>query len=157
MPVTLGLDPGIASLGFAAIDGLTVLDYGAITTAAGEPVGKRLSIIRQDITELVGKFKPDIVAIEQPFFVSKNTNAGLVLYSVGTILIALHECGYDAPIMVGAQKVKHNVTGSIKADKKQMKTSIAQLFGLELRGADDGVDAIGIAYSGDLKQLELAA
>jgi crossover junction endodeoxyribonuclease RuvC len=75
----LGLDPGLATLGFGAIacSGLaagsteaqvSVLDYGVVQTPAGKEIGQRLIIIHDDLHTLMKQWQPDLVAIEKLFF-----------------------------------------------------------------------------------------
>ena len=59
----LGIDPGIAIVGFGLINAENgqqqMLQYGAITTQAGLPLSTRLYQIGQDFEELIGKLQPD--------------------------------------------------------------------------------------------------
>ena len=68
----LGIDPGIAIVGFGLIEaerGQTrLLNYGAITTPAGLPLARRLVQIEQDMDELIAQLKPDAIAVEELFF-----------------------------------------------------------------------------------------
>ncbi len=63
----LGIDPGIAIVGFGLIEaerGQTkLLNYGAITTPAGLPLARRLVQIEQDMEALIAQLKPDAIAI----------------------------------------------------------------------------------------------
>ena len=68
----LGIDPGIAIVGFGLIEadrGRTqLLNYGAITTPAGLPLARRLVQIEQDMEALIAQLKPDAIAVEELFF-----------------------------------------------------------------------------------------
>ena len=68
----LGIDPGIAIVGFGVIEydnmNFKVIDYGAITSPAHTPVPSRLKMIYDDLTYVIEKYKPDEMAIEAPFF-----------------------------------------------------------------------------------------
>ena len=71
----LGIDPGVATIGFGVIDAQrqnnTLIRYGVISTPAGLPLSHRLSQIYADMQELVRTFQPDEMAVEELFF---NTN-----------------------------------------------------------------------------------
>ena len=71
----LGIDPGIATIGFGLVESqrgqAKMLTYGVISTPAGLPLSKRLYQISVDMEELIGKLKPDVIAVEELFF---NTN-----------------------------------------------------------------------------------
>ena len=72
----LGIDPGIAIVGFGLIESnrgsVRMLQYGAVTTEAGLPLATRLVQIENDMTALIAQLKPDEIAVEELFF-SKNT------------------------------------------------------------------------------------
>ncbi|WP_254721734.1 crossover junction endodeoxyribonuclease RuvC [Kovacikia minuta] len=73
--IILGIDPAIASIGFGVIQGNQALEYGVITTPANAPMYERLNQIRADIQTLCEMVKPDLAALEMPFFGRENTNA----------------------------------------------------------------------------------
>ena len=68
----LGIDPGVAIVGFGLIDSergqQQMLQYGAITTPAGMPLAARLVQIGADLEQLIDHFKPDEIAVEELFF-----------------------------------------------------------------------------------------
>lgn len=68
----LGIDPGVAIVGFGLIESdrgsLRMLQYGAITTPAGQPLAARLLQISRDMEELIQSFQPDEMSIEELFF-----------------------------------------------------------------------------------------
>ena len=78
----LGIDPGIAIVGFGLIEadrGRTrLLNYGAITTPAGLPLARRLVQIEQDMEALIAQLKPDAIAVEELFF-SNNITTGIAV------------------------------------------------------------------------------
>lgn len=67
----LGIDPGVAIVGFGLIEtersAVRMLQYGAINTSAGLPLATRLVQIEQDLTQLIRQFQPDEIAIEELF------------------------------------------------------------------------------------------
>ena len=86
----LGIDPGVAIVGFGLIEtersAVRMLQYGAINTSAGLPLATRLVQIEQDLTQLIRQFQPDEIAIEELFF-SKNITTGIaVAHGRGVIL-----------------------------------------------------------------------
>ena len=88
----LGIDPGVAIVGFGLIESdrgsLRMLQYGAITTPAGQPLAARLLQISRDMEELIDAFQPDEMSIEELFF-SKNITTGIaVAHARGVILCA---------------------------------------------------------------------
>ena len=68
----LGIDPGVATVGFGVIEAQAgrqqMIQYGAITTPAGQPLAARLVQIAQDMETLITQFQPDEMSIEELFF-----------------------------------------------------------------------------------------
>ena len=70
----LGIDPGIATVGFGFVDqacgcALRPVQYGAITTEAGLPLATRLMQINRDLEELIETFRPDVLSVEELFLI----------------------------------------------------------------------------------------
>ena len=78
----LGIDPGVATVGFGVIDSeggrQRMVQYGAITTPAGMPLAARLVQIGGDLEQLIRQFQPDEMSIEELFF-SKNLTPGIAV------------------------------------------------------------------------------
>ncbi len=78
----LGIDPGVATVGFGVIDSeggrQRMVQYGAITTPAGMPLAARLVQIGGDLEQLIRQFQPDEMSIEELFF-SKNITTGIAV------------------------------------------------------------------------------
>ena len=93
----LGIDPGIAIVGFGLIEadhGKTrLLNYGAITTPAGLPLARRLVQIEQDMEALIAQLKPDAIAVEELFFSNNITTGIAVAHGRGIILCTAEKSG----------------------------------------------------------------
>ena len=80
--VILGIDPGVATIGFGVIEasrqGNTLIQYGTITTPPGIPLSNRLLQIFDDMEELIHTFHPDEMAVEELFF-TKNITTGIAV------------------------------------------------------------------------------
>lgn len=143
----LGIDPGLASIGYGVIYKTTALDYGAITTPKTSSLPLRLQAIHLDILELVRLYAPEVVAIEYPFFGRNNTNQGLVLQALGVIRMALAEAGLTDHILLHQSTIKSAIT-SYNADKKDIQAAVQSIFNLPtLPYPDDAADGIAIAYA----------
>ena len=145
----LGIDPGVAIVGFGVVDseGGTqhMVQYGAINTPANTPLAARLVQIEQDLMELLDQFKPDEVAIEELFF-SKNITTGIaVAHARGVILATVEKAGIPLYEYTPMQ-VKQAVVGYGLAEKNQVMDMTKRL--LKLRSVpkpDDAADALAIA------------
>lgn len=145
----LGIDPGVAIVGFGLIESdrgtLRMLQYGAITTPAGLPLATRLAQIDRDIEELIGTFRPDEISVEELFF-SKNITTGIaVAHARGVILCAAEK--KKIPIYeYTPMQVKQAVAGYGLADKKQVMDMTRRLLKLKsVPRPDDAADALAIA------------
>lgn len=145
----LGIDPGIAIVGFGLIESnrgsVRMLQYGAVTTEAGLPLATRLVQIENDMTALIAQLKPDEIAVEELFF-SKNITTGIaVAHGRGVILCTAERLG--VPIFeYTPMQVKQAVVGYGLADKKQVMDMTKRLLKLKaVPKPDDAADALAIA------------
>ena len=145
----LGIDPGIAIVGFVLIESnrgsVRMLQYGAVTTEAGLPLATRLVQIENDMTALIAQLKPDEIAVEELFF-SKNITTGIaVAHGRGVILCTAERLG--VPIFeYTPMQVKQAVAGYGLADKKQVMDMTKRLLKLKaVPKPDDAADALAIA------------
>ena len=145
----LGIDPGIAIVGFGLIESnrgsVQMLQYGAVTTEAGLPLATRLVQIENDMTALIAQLKPDEIAVEELFF-SKNITTGIaVAHGRGVILCTAERLG--VPIFeYTPMQVKQAVVGYGLADKKQVMDMTKRLLKLKaVPRPDDAADALAIA------------
>ena len=146
---TLGIDPGIAIVGFGLIESnrgsVRMLQYGAVTTEAGLPLATRLVQIENDMAALIAQLKPDEIAVEELFF-SKNITTGIaVAHGRGVILCTAERLG--VPIFeYTPMQVKQAVAGYGLADKKQVMDMTKRLLKLKaVPKPDDAADALAIA------------
>ena len=145
----LGIDPGIAIVGFGLIESnrgsVRMLQYGAVTTEAGLPLATRLVQIENDMTALIAQLKPDEIAVEE-LFLSKNITTGIaVAHGRGVIVCTAERLG--VPIFeYTPMQVKQAVAGYGLADKKQVMDMTKRLLKLKaVPKPDDAADALAIA------------
>ena len=145
----LGIDPGIAIVGFGLIESdrgnMRMLQYGAVTTEAGLPRGQRLVQIEDDMRALIRQLQPDEIAIEELFF-SKNITTGIaVAHGRGVVLCTAERLGI--PIFeYTPMQVKQAVVGYGLAEKRQVMDMTRRLLKLKaVPKPDDAADALAIA------------
>ncbi|MBE9042096.1 crossover junction endodeoxyribonuclease RuvC [Oscillatoriales cyanobacterium LEGE 11467] len=151
----LGIDPGLATVGFGAIectktsanlDRVNVLDFGIIKTPAKEEIGQRLKTIYEDLHAVIDEFKPDLVAVEKLFFYRMG-NTILVAQARGTIVLVLAQRNANWVEFTPAQ-VKQALTGYGNAKKDEVQEAVARELSLEvLPKPDDAADALAIALT----------
>lgn len=147
--IILGIDPGIAIVGWGVLhyDGVKFrpLAYGSITTKAGLEVEERLAQVYEAICEIIEKYKPDCMSIEELFW-NTNQKTGIVVAEArGCILLAARL--HDLPIYEYTPlQVKQSIVGYGRAEKKQVIMMVTSFLGLkEPPKPDDTADALAIA------------
>lgn len=147
----LGVDPGIAIVGYGLIDEIksTIkpVQYGSIQTPKELTTPARLKQIYLGMQEIIETYKPNVMAVEKLFFNTNTTTAFTVGQARGVILLAAEEA--DIPVYEYTPlQVKQTVVGYGKADKKQIQTMVRLLLHLkEVPKPDDVADALGIAIT----------
>ncbi len=147
--IILGIDPGLAIVGWGLIESergrIRPLAYGAITTPAHTSIESRLLIIQRDLEEIVKKYQPTEVAIEELFFTNNITTGIAVAEARGVILCTLHRLGVKIFEYTPLQ-VKQAVVGYGKAEKRQVIAMVTSILKLpKPPKPDDTADAIAIA------------
>ena len=148
----LGIDPGLAIIGWALLKEITIenaqlLEYGTIETSKELTTSERLLEIEQDMVELIAEFQPTHIAIEMPFFGRSIKAAGGVLQAFGVINLVCYRESNILPIYLHQSSWKCHL-GNGKAKKNEVAEMVKILFDLKTLPIDDSVDAIGIAYAG---------
>lgn len=145
----LGIDPGTATTGYGVIQEsrgkLSLVEYGAIQTARQNSPASRLKEIYSDLTKLIKKHKPAVLAVEQLFFYKNITTAITVAQARGVVLLCAEQNKLRIAEFTPLQ-VKMSLTGYGKADKKQMQYMVGKLLDLKKTPRpDDAADALAIA------------
>ena len=148
--IILGIDPGIATLGYGVVDkdrngNCRAIDYGVVLTPKEETLPVRLAILEEGVNRVIDRFSPEEIAMEELFF-SKNITTGIaVAHARGvTMLACVKKCGrlYEYTPM----QIKQALTGYGRADKKQIQQVVTSLLRLKsVPRPDDAADALAIA------------
>lgn len=151
-PIWLGIDPGLAILGWAILQEKKsghplLIDYGTIETPKTFSTPKRLVEIEQDLVEIVQEFHPQKIAIEMPYFNRQIKAAGGVMQALGVINLVSYREVHIEPIFLHQASWKCHL-GNGRATKGEVAQMVGNLFALESLPIDDSVDAIAIAYAG---------
>ena len=147
----LGIDPGVAIVGYGIIEDkkrkLELLECGCITTQAGRPHPERLQKIGDELSKIIEKSKPDILAIEELFF-CKNVKTALKVGEARGVILATG-MKYKLPIREFTPlQVKQAITSYGRADKKQVQEMVKVILGLkEIIKQDDAADAVAVAIT----------
>ena len=148
--IILGIDPGLATMGYGVINSLkgnySVIDYGAVVTPKDCTLPQRLKQLEEGVQELIETFKPDNIAIEELFF-SKNVTTGIAVSEArGVILLTAVKGLGDEVYEYTPNQIKQAVTGYGGADKMQMQHMVQALLRLKsVPRPDDAADALAVA------------
>lgn len=149
--VILGIDPGLATLGYGVIeaenDKRRLIQFGTLTTPAGQPMPQRLRAIFQGMNQLMDIYRPDDVAFEELFF-SKNITTGMAVSAArGVALVAVVQ-RTDNLYEYTPMQIKQAVTGYGGADKHQVQQMVRMLLNMkDIARPDDAADALAVALT----------
>jgi crossover junction endodeoxyribonuclease RuvC len=145
----LGVDPGTLNMGYGLVDEadgkITMVDCGVITQPSKVAVEKRLCVLYNRLGEIIARYQPDEVAIEEPF-VAVNVRSALAIGRAQAIAI-LAASNKDIPVFryLPAQ-VKQQVTDYGGSSKEQVQRMVKIQLGLsELPYSNDAADALAVA------------
>lgn len=147
--IILGIDPGTATTGYGVIEQnagkIRLIEYGCILTKPKQPLEHRLKQIHEELAEIIAKFQPAEIAVEELFFSNNAKTAIAVGQARGVILLTATLHNLDVFEYTPLQ-VKNGICGYGGADKKQVQKMVQMLLGLkETPKPDDAADALAIA------------
>ncbi|MFB5678752.1 crossover junction endodeoxyribonuclease RuvC [Paenibacillus terreus] len=145
----LGIDPGIAIVGFGFVDKqgskVVPVQYGCIQTEAHTPEEERLLQVYEGMKQLIDKYKPDAVALEKLFFNRNVTTAMTVSQARGVLVLAAVQSGLPVAEYTPMQ-VKQAIVGYGKAEKQQVQEMVRMFLKLQaVPKPDDVADALAVA------------
>ncbi len=147
----LGLDPGIAILGFGLIEvdknsAPQLIEYGVIQTLKNTPMGDRLKTIHEDMQTLCEQWQPEIVGMEKLFFYRMG-NLISVAQARGVILMTLAQNNI-LPMEFSPPQIKQSLTGYGASDKSEVQIAVMRELNLTKPvKPDDASDALAIALT----------
>lgn len=146
--IVLGIDPGTATTGWGVIKKtkqLKMIKYGCIKTSADLSTADRLNKIHKELSSLIKKYKPSIVAVEDIFFFKNLKTVIKVSQARGVILLTAAKAKIRITEYTPLQ-VKQAVACYGRADKAQVQKMVKTLLNLkEIPKPDDAADALAIA------------
>jgi len=145
----LGIDCGTERTGYGIIetDGRshTLIEAGVIAASEKDALATRLFVIAAGLRDVIRRFVPEAVAVEEVFF-SRNVRTALRLSHVrGVALMTAAE----AELPVGEYsplEIKTSVVGYGRAEKAQVQLMVRSLLRLdEPVASEDASDALAVA------------
>lgn len=149
MSTILAVDPGLARTGYALLrvnqSIETLLDCGCLETSQGRRISERLLQIYNKISDLINRYQPDIIVIEQLFFNRNVKTAIAVGQAQGIVLLAAGQVNLES-VWYTPGEVKQAVCGYGAASKKQVQIMVKKILNLEdIPEPDDVADALALA------------
>ncbi|MFH1601858.1 MAG: crossover junction endodeoxyribonuclease RuvC [Candidatus Shapirobacteria bacterium] len=150
----LGIDPGTATTGFGVIEAspkleFKVINFGWISTPKEQERNKRLKSIYKQMTGLLEKQMPEVMAIEQLLFYNNQKTAMRVSEAIGVIRLAAVEKKINI-VEYSPPKIKSVIAKNGRAKKEEMKKAVRKILSIRSPNKkkthfDDVADALGIA------------
>ena len=145
----LGIDPGTVTMGYGVIesreDEIALVDYGALNCPARSPIGERLSYLYSELSGIMSRHQPDVVAIEQPFM-AKNVKSALAVGKAQAVaILAAANKGIPTYEYTPAQ-IKQRVADYGASTKEQIQEMVRLQLGLcQVPQPNDAADALAVA------------
>ena len=146
----LGIDPGLQVCGYACLEADrgkdTLIEAGIFRTAGNSAIESKLNRIAADMESLLGRFSPDIVAVEELYSHYAHPRTAILMgHARGVILQKCAETGVEVKSF-SATRIKKSVTGNGRAPKEQIQRAVQTILSLpELPEPNDVADAVAAA------------
>jgi crossover junction endodeoxyribonuclease RuvC len=147
--VVLGIDPGTRSTGWAIVD-LTARDPTAvacdvIAPKAAWPIEQRLQHIFSELGDVIARFQPSEMAIEEPF-VGENVRSAMAVGEARTVAMLAGTLAGLSVHHYAPARIKSLVAGYGQGDKRQVREMIRLQLGVDdLPGDLNATDALAVA------------
>lgn len=145
----LGIDPGTLMMGYGVIESnddlVSLISYGTLKTDRRSPGRERLSYLYHEIMEIIAKYQPEVVAVEQPF-VAKNARTAFVIGRAQAVaILAAANCHLPCFEYTPAE-VKQRVANYGASSKEQIQRMVMIQLGLgQMPETSDAADALAVA------------
>ena len=155
----LGIDPGTVVMGYGVVDShddeIALIDCGTLVSPAKMPIGERLSQMYNGLQEIIERYQPDVVAVEQPF-VAKNVQSAFAIGRAQAVAI-LAAAGRGIPTCeYTPAQIKQRVANYGASSKEQIQEMVRLQLGLaEIPQPNDAADALAVALC-HLREVHLS-
>ncbi len=145
----LGIDPGTLVMGYGIVesqgDDIALIVCGAVTAPGRSPIGERLSYLYQQLEEIIARYQPEAMAIEQPFL-AKNVKTALAIGRAQAVAM-LAAANKGIPVSeYSPARIKQRVANYGASSKEQIQEMVRlQLRLSEIPQPNDAADALAVA------------
>ncbi len=145
----LGIDPGSETLGWGVVEGTglkyAAVDFGTVRSDTKKAFSERLLTVYNGVADVIDKFGPDVVSIEDTFY-AKNVSVAMKLGQVrGVVLLLAEQRGLEIA-EYAPRLIKQTIVGHGNAEKQQVGEMVKLLLRLKaVPKPHDTADALAIA------------
>ena len=145
----LGIDPGTIVLGYGLIesrrDEMSLVHFDTIKCKARSDMSERLLFLYDELTAVVLKYKPDVLAVETPF-VGENVKSALAIGKAQAVVLLIAAQNKKPIYEYSPAQIKHHVADYGASSKEQMQEMVKMLLDLdEVPQPNDAADALAVA------------
>ncbi|MBT9139864.1 MAG: Crossover junction endodeoxyribonuclease RuvC [Dehalococcoidia bacterium] len=145
----IGVDPGIATTGYGFVESdgnrSIMLAFGCVITAPDLATPARLELVYRGLTEVVEKFRPDVMVVEKLFF-AKNCKSVMQVGEARGVALLVGQLAMLSVFEYTPLQIKQAVVGYGRAEKSQVQQMVKVLLGLPtIPRPDDAADALAVA------------
>jgi len=148
--IALGIDPGTLHLGWGVVSRtgtrLSHLGHGVIHLDGRDTIARRLTRIESEIGHVLSRFEPQVGSVESLFFHKDAQAAAKLGHARGVVLLCLDRAGVSIAEYAPA-RVKRTITGSGRAEKRQVAQMVRAILNLSEAPASDAADALALAIT----------
>ena len=157
----LGIDPGLARVGYGVIDveprksnqegSQRMVDCGIIRTDPGRSEGERMVEIARDLRQIIRIHQPELASVEK-FFFYRSSNTIAVVQARGVLIMTLTRFGLPI-VEFPPMQIKQALTGHGHADKDEVLEAVMRELNLDTPPRpDDAADALAVALTAWFQQ-----
>ena len=152
----LGIDPGLARVGYGVIDveprkgkqegTQRMIDCGIIRTDPGRTEGERMVEIARDLRQIIRIHQPELASVEK-FFFYRSSNTIAVVQARGVLIMTLAR--FQIPtVEYPPMQIKLALADSGHADKGDVQDAVMRELRLSERPKpDDAADALAVGLT----------
>ena len=136
-------------------DEIALVDCGVLRNPARSPIGERLSYLYSELSKIISRYQPDVVAVEQPFM-AKNVRSALAIGRAQAVaILAAANRGIPTYEYTPTQ-VKQRVANYGASSKEQVQEMVKLQLGLsQVPQPNDAADALAVAIC-HLREIHLS-
>jgi crossover junction endodeoxyribonuclease RuvC len=145
----LGIDPGTLVTGYGMIesreDDLAMIECGTISGKKDRPIGERLNAIFLELSAVITRHRPDVIAVEQPF-VAKNVRSAMAIGRAQAVALLAAAQHHIPAFEYTPTQIKRQVTNYGASDKAQIQEMVRLQLNLSAPPPPaDAADALAAA------------